>query len=477
MGAEDFMKRKILPFTVILLLIGFNVTGSYIQDTKDVSTVNFDGNILYVGGSGPNNYTTIQSAIDNSSNGDAVFVYSGTYVENVQINKSISLTGEDKNLTSIQGSYINDVVNVSADYIIIQNFTIVQSGGPPSWYNAGIQINSNDNHIINCNICFNYVGIYINKFCSNNSIINNHIHNNELDGITTRYKGNHIIISNNIINNNLYCGMNLGQNNNITVCNNHIYNHSIVGISGWELENSIITKNNVEKNKYALSFGRSYNNIITENILIDNELWGIELHSESADNIIFHNVFMNNSRQNAYVWENPGNNTWDDGYPSGGNYWDDYNGTDIDGDGIGDTPYIIGGDNQDRYPLMEPWRNKIPLVEIINPKEGYLHFFGIPLFPTLLNLISDTKSIGGFRFRPIIINATDDNFNRTDLIVKVYLNDELQGNASYCCDWKLHEWFWSGQAFGKYNLTITAEDPLGAIGTAEMSIFNIRTFP
>jgi len=49
------------------------------------------------------------------------------------------------------------------------------------------------------------------------------------------------------------------------------------------------------------------------------------------------------------------NNTWDHGYPSGGNYWSNYNGTDSDGDGIGDTPYIIDENNQDRYPLMHSW--------------------------------------------------------------------------------------------------------------------------
>jgi hypothetical protein len=48
-------------------------------------------------------------------------------------------------------------------------------------------------------------------------------------------------------------------------------------------------------------------------------------------------------------------NLLDDGYPSGGNYWSDYNGTDANHDGIGDTSYIIDADNKDSYPLMHPY--------------------------------------------------------------------------------------------------------------------------
>ena len=56
--------------------------------------------------------------------------------------------------------------------------------------------------------------------------------------------------------------------------------------------------------------------------------------------------------------------------------------------------------------------------------------------------------------------------------MKVFLNGEYQGNAIYCCDWKLHEWFWTGLALGTYELTITAEDSLGAIGSTNLDVWN-----
>ncbi len=126
---------------------------------------------------------------------------------------------------------------------------------------------------------------------------------------------------------------------------------------------------------------------------------------------------------------------------------------------------------------VERFTNQPPSVKFINPKEGYFHFSGISLFPTIFNLNTDTISLGGFRLRPVLINTTDDFDSSEDLIVKVYLNGNEKGIASYCSKWKLHEWFWTGFSFGFYQLKITAEDTRGNIGSIEMGIWNICFLP
>ncbi len=84
--------------------------------------------------------------------------------------------------------------------------------------------------------------------------------------------------------------------------------------------------------------------------------------SDSSDNnAVYHNNLITNTQQVAL---NGGSNMWDNGYPSGGNYWSDYNGTDYycgpyqnetGSDGIGDVPYVIDANNVDHYPLMHPY--------------------------------------------------------------------------------------------------------------------------
>jgi len=160
------------------------------------------GNTLYVGGNGTGNYTRIQDAIDNSSDGYTIFVYddSSPYIENVVIGKPIKLIGEDKNKTVIDGSGWRHVVSVSADFVNINGFTIQNSGNTNR--DSGVEIHSNYSNISDNFLENNRVGIFL--YSSNNNIISNsNFYNNDYVAIYIKQSNNNII-TNNVI---FSCGL------------------------------------------------------------------------------------------------------------------------------------------------------------------------------------------------------------------------------------------------------------------------------
>jgi len=133
----------------------------------------------------------------------------------------------------------------------------------------------------------------------------------------------------------------------------------------------IIEGNNISNNDVGIVISTNSNNNLLKNNNISNNNDGLYLFG--SNNIIYHNNFIDNdlNAHDAY------SNSWDNGYPSGGNYWSDYTGADNNhgpdqdksgSDLIGDIPYnILGGNNQDRYPLMFPYVDQgapnPPLIE------------------------------------------------------------------------------------------------------------------
>ncbi|MCG2826413.1 MAG: Omp28-related outer membrane protein [Thermoplasmatales archaeon] len=259
---------------------------------------------VYVGGTGSGNYTTIQAGIDAASNGSTVFVYSGTYYEHITVTKKINLVGEGKDTTIIDGGNTGTVVIMygSADYARIANFTIRNGKDSTNTIKYGIRVGSSYTTIENCNIHSNEDGIDI---CSNNTLIKN-----------------------------------------CDICSN-----DYEGIAIWSSYTSIQNCNISYNANSGIDIRGSYNEITYCNIQANVGYGAYNWKETSNGNVIHHNNFIDN-------WYSPqandtGTNSWDNGYSSGGNYWDDYTGVDANGDGIGDTAYVIpGGDNQDRYPLM-----------------------------------------------------------------------------------------------------------------------------
>ena len=148
----------------------------------------------------------------------------------------------------------------------------------------------------------------------------------------------------------IYGGIFVNSDENVILCN-RVLNNRVGILIKFGSDNQVVG-NVIDDSDCGIDFWTSERNIIKENTISNTEDYGILMGFYSNDNSIFHNNFVNNSQATAYDYYS---NSWDDGYPSGGNFWSDYNGTDADQDGIGDMPYDIpGGDNQDRYPLMEP---------------------------------------------------------------------------------------------------------------------------
>jgi parallel beta-helix repeat protein len=148
-------------------------------------------------------------------------------------------------------------------------------------------------------------------------------------------------------------GIQLWETNNTAILGNNVTANNQDGISIYSSSGNSVSGNNITNNNLGINddeqYTRSSGNNISGNNIANNSC-GLWLYCRN--DTIYHNNFMNNTYQ-AY----PDNvaNVWDDGYPSGGNYWSDYNGTDGNRDGIGDTPYVIDVGNMDRYPLMAPY--------------------------------------------------------------------------------------------------------------------------
>jgi parallel beta-helix repeat protein len=130
-----------------------------------------------------------------------------------------------------------------------------------------------------------------------------------------------------------------------------IINSTNIRVEGLDLRN----------NYQGIFIAYSNNVTICENN-ITNSYIGLYLGSELGNNIIYHNNFISNMQQ-VYFYQ-PSSNIWDDGYPSGGNYWSDHTDDDVKSgpsqdlprsDGMGDTPFTIDADNVDHYPLMNPY--------------------------------------------------------------------------------------------------------------------------
>lgn len=294
---------KWLAIGIIFLFVGTSIIPATAQDTWKSQSIS-QGTWLYVGGSGPGNYTRIQDAIDNASAGDIVFVYHGTYFENIRITELIFLIGEDRNTTIVDGNQNESTIITIAEGVTIQNFTIQNSR------DNGIEVKSNHTKILGNVIKNNNgAGVWISLSCD--------------------YDYN--VISGNMIMNNNW-GIYLWRSHRNTIMKNVISFNKYGGIKGIVSSYNTITKNNILNNQYWGIEVDRYNNTVYANTIKDN--WGGIRIEEAYNTKITENNFENDSiylylsgntlitKNNFYQSHASFSNT---GYNHNiwiGNYWD-----------------------------------------------------------------------------------------------------------------------------------------------------------
>jgi parallel beta-helix repeat protein len=276
------VQRKIQAICVIVIFISVSLLGISLNENL-MDDVSVKAEIVkYVGGSGPGNFSKIQEAIDSASNGDTIYVYTGSYYENLIVNKSVTLIGNGSSQTTIHGTMGGDVIQITADFVNITGFKITNSG--TNEYDAGIEINRADHCIIkNCTFPNNERGILIN-FSSYNNILNNTCNSNTYgEGIELSDSSENIIENNTCSNN--WDGISIyGSSNNI-IKNNTCSNNEN-GISIW------FSTYNVFKNNKMFSCGIR---------IMSFQLSEWNTHTISADNLV--------NDKPIYYWKNRNSGT------------------------------------------------------------------------------------------------------------------------------------------------------------------------
>jgi len=244
---------------------------------------------------------------------------------------------------------INDEIVVERDKIVVDGMGYTLEG-PGVSDTRGIELSGRSNVTIrNIEIKAFYTGIYLSN-SSNNIIQESLLYCYEWGIYLTNSSCN--TISENTIAGNEYGILLCWDSNNNNICGNNIINNWWHGIDLDDSSNNAISGNKITNSGRGIWLGYGSSSTNVSGNTIKSNRYGIELWY-SSNNIIYHNNFVDNTEQ-AHIVLSP-SNVWNNDVE--GNYWSNYTGVDSDHDGIGDTPHVLGPNNEDNYPLMGMFYN------------------------------------------------------------------------------------------------------------------------
>lgn len=267
------------------LLMGVQTGSALKQETTPQPLIT--AGWLYVGGGGAGNYSTIQSAITAASNGDTIYVYAGTYTENILIDKSITLRGEDRDTTIIKGNNLEATVKITGESGTLQGFTIKNDGSQEGVYT------STSGHTFTDDIFTETSrGIHL-YFSSENTFTNDSFLSNTQSGLYLEVGQNNSISFNEFSNNNdeaIYltgCGT--------TFIERNLIHDNGIGIRTFEATNNNIRNNIIQSNAYGIHFEglitvHSNFNTISHNEINDNIFAGIRIEHSQFNKIEFNEI-------------------------------------------------------------------------------------------------------------------------------------------------------------------------------------------
>ena len=250
MSRHDY---RVGPLLVLLLLINTLPAAPAADGEIVAREPNDSRGTIVVNASGGGDYTRIQWAVDNASEGDTVYVEAGTYYENIEINKTISLIGADRGNTTVVGIEMADAIRISADGVIVSGFHINNSA---SEYNCSVHLFRADNcRIENVIVSDSRTGILVGG-SDNNTVIDNIVRDNR-HGIYLDYAENNTIVQN--------------------MCSDNKYGLNVVFS-----ERNVIDNNIVNSNDFGIVIDSSANNTVSNNTASFNIWSGITLNIMTA---------------------------------------------------------------------------------------------------------------------------------------------------------------------------------------------------